>query len=123
MSLLNNNREVSGQELAFLRIARLCDFPLDGWEREYAFHPSRNWRFDFALPELLVAVEIEGGTSGKSRHTSRAGFQNDRDKYNAAQSQGWAVLSFTSRDLSRRPQQVIELVQLAVDKRRAALDE
>lgn len=28
---------------------------------EYRFHPTRKWRFDFAIPHIKVAIEIEGG--------------------------------------------------------------
>lgn len=28
---------------------------------EYRFHPAREWRFDFAIPERHVAIEVEGG--------------------------------------------------------------
>lgn len=30
---------------------------------EYRFHPFREWRFDYAIPELKIALEVEGGTS------------------------------------------------------------
>jgi hypothetical protein len=29
--------------------------------REYRFAPSRRWRFDFAWPAAMLAVEVEGG--------------------------------------------------------------
>lgn len=28
---------------------------------EYRFHPAREWRFDFAIPDCRVAIEVEGG--------------------------------------------------------------
>jgi hypothetical protein len=31
-------------------------------EREHRFHETRQWRMDFAWPEALVALEVEGGT-------------------------------------------------------------
>lgn len=70
------------------------------WEREYCFYPTRKWRFDFAFPEIKVAVEIEGGTAaGKSRHTRPAGFEKDCEKYNTAACDGWLVLRFTTRQV------------------------
>lgn len=63
--------------------------------REHRFHPKRRWRFDFAWPELMVAVEIEGGTWGKSRHTTGTGFEKDCEKYNNATLLGWSVFRFT----------------------------
>ena len=29
-------------------------------EREFPFHPTREWRFDFAIPQAHVAIEVEG---------------------------------------------------------------
>lgn len=63
-------------------------------EREYRFHAKRKWRFDFAWPDRKLAVEIEGGTWKKSRHTSASGFHGDCEKYNAAALDGWTVLRF-----------------------------
>jgi hypothetical protein len=73
-------------------------------QREYLFpfpcgltpktRKPRKWRFDFAWPSHKIAVEIEGGTWGKSRHTTGAGFMADCEKYNAATVHGWLVLRF-----------------------------
>jgi very-short-patch-repair endonuclease len=65
--------------------------------QEYRFNELRRWRFDLAFPLLHVAVEVEGGTWGRSRHTSGAGFEKDCIKYNAAALQGWSVLRYTAR--------------------------
>lgn len=65
-------------------------------QQEVKFHPSRKWRFDFAIEDLQVAVEYEGLMSEKSRHTTVTGFSGDTEKYNAAQSLGWTVLRYTS---------------------------
>lgn len=67
------------------------------WVAEYRFTPFRKWRFDFCFPAAYVAAEVEGGTWGRSRHTTGAGFQKDCEKYNAATLMGWRVLRFTSR--------------------------
>ena len=63
---------------------------------EYSFHPERKWRFDFAIPEMKIAIEYEGLMSEKSRHTTITGFTNDSEKYNAAQILGWRVLRYTA---------------------------
>jgi len=66
--------------------------------REYAFSPDgRRWRFDFAWPELKVAVEIEGGTWTQGRHTRGQGFEDDCVKHNTALMEGWKVLRFPAR--------------------------
>lgn len=65
-------------------------------QREYRFHPTRRWRLDFAWPEKKVALEVEGGIWGKSRHTTGSGFQADATKYNEATNLGWRVFRVTS---------------------------
>ena len=52
--------------------------------KEYKFHPTRRWRFDYAIPEHKIALEVEGGVWTGGRHTSPKGFLNDIEKYNTA---------------------------------------
>lgn len=67
---------------------------------EHRYHPTRKWRFDFAWPDRLVAVEIEGGAWTGGRHTRGSGFVKDCDKYNAAALLGWRVLRYTTTHLN-----------------------
>ena len=48
-----------------------------------------DWRFDFAWPDLMWAVEVDGGGFINGRHNRGVGFQNDLDKSHAAQEIGW----------------------------------
>lgn len=66
-------------------------------EREFRFHPVRKWRFDFSLPDKLIACEYEGIHSEKSRHTTVTGYQGDIEKYNQATALGWRVLRFSAK--------------------------
>lgn len=67
--------------------------------REFRFHPTRKWRFDFAWPDQKVAVELHGATYSNGRHNRGTGMKNDADKTNAAQLLGWITLTFTSDHL------------------------
>ena len=68
-------------------------------QREFRFDGRRRWRFDFAWPDAMVAVECEGGVWTQGRHTRGAGFVKDLEKYNAAVVAGWAVLRFTPQQI------------------------
>lgn len=63
--------------------------------REFIFHHTRKWRFDFYFPEQRLAVEIEGGLRAGGRHQRIAGFTDDAEKYNQATSMGIRVLRYT----------------------------
>lgn len=62
---------------------------------EHQFHTERRWRFDYAIPSAMVAIEVEGGIYTKGRHTRGKGFEADIEKYNTAESMGWHVLRVT----------------------------
>ena len=66
-------------------------------EREYRFHDVRRWRFDFAFPARLIAIECEGGHWTAGRHTRGKGFEQDCEKYNTAQELGWRIFRYTAR--------------------------
>lgn len=66
--------------------------------KEHVFHWTRQWRFDYAIPELKVAVEIDGAVWSYGRHNRPEGYINDLEKLNTAASMGWLVLRFTTED-------------------------
>ena len=72
--------------------------------REHRFAPPRRFRFDFAWPDRMLAVEVEGGefVPGGGRHQRRSGFTRDAEKYNLAQRLGWTVLRYTGTQVRRR---------------------
>ena len=49
---------------------------------EHKFHDTRKWRIDLFIPDLKVAIELEGGVYTGGRHTRPEGFLNDIEKYN-----------------------------------------
>jgi hypothetical protein len=100
---------------------QICDEGLPKPLREVGFHEHRKWRFDFAWPERLIAVEVEGGIWGNvvhchkcgvqvlqrlanggfakvrtgGRHQSGTGFTADCLKYSEAAIYGWSVVRVT----------------------------
>ena len=68
-------------------------------EMELKFHPTRKWRFDYAIPEHRIAIEVEGGVWTGGRHTRPAGFLKDITKYNQAALLGWRVFRVTPKTL------------------------
>lgn len=67
-------------------------------ETEYKFDKKRLFRFDIAVPGMMLAVEYEGIFSDKSGHTSAGGYIKDCDKYNMATVQGWRILRYTGNN-------------------------
>ena len=67
--------------------------------KEYKFHELRRWRFDYAIIDLKIAIEVEGGVwMAKSRHTSSKGFIADMQKYNNATALGWRLIRIVPND-------------------------
>ena len=77
---------------------------------EFAFHPTRRWRFDLAIPEKKIAVEYEGLFALKSRHTTPKGYTADCDKYNEAQSLGWTVIRVTALNVDTMETKVLAML-------------
>lgn len=87
-------------------------------EREFRFHPTRKWRFDFAFVDEKVALELEGGTWVAGAHTRGKHFAGDCEKYAEAALLGWLVLRATTDQVQSG--QAIAWVERALSMRRAA---
>jgi len=83
--------------------------------KEYAFHPTRKWRFDYCIPEAMIAIEVEGGAYTQGRHTRGKGFIADMDKYNEAAILGWCLIRVTPDKLMTS--KTIDMIKKALDKR------
>lgn len=82
---------------------------------EYNFDASigRKHRFDFAWPDKLVAVEINGNAwnvKGGGRH----GHDKDLEKMNIAVAMGWRVFQFSPKMLQDEPERWLEMVKRAL---------
>lgn len=81
-------------------------------EKEHIFHPTRKWRFDYAVPDHRIAIEVEGGVWTQGRHTRPGGFLGDIEKYNAATLLGWRVFRVTPDELYKS--KTFKLIEAAV---------
>ena len=66
------------------------------YESEFIFSNERKFRFDWAVPQLCIAIEYEGIFSEKSGHTTLSGYKKDVEKYNLATKLGWKILRYTA---------------------------
>jgi len=96
--------------------------------REHRFHPTRRWRFDFAIPDLMLAIEVEGVTSyGQNkdgsmklgRHQNAKGYTEDCIKYGEAMMLGWTVYRCTPALVSDR--RAIETILKLIELRQASI--
>ena len=75
---------------SFLKlVGKLLDFLGCDLRLEYRFHPTRKWRFDLALLDAKVALEIDGYGKG---HYGIVGRAQDNEKDVEAQILGWRVV-------------------------------
>jgi|ETNvirnome_2_130_1030620.scaffolds.fasta_scaffold40434_2 hypothetical protein len=91
------------------------------FEPEYRFAPVvdgkhvRQWRFDFAFPGLLLAVEVEGGMFFGGRHGGARSVVRDLEKYTAAATLGWRVIKVTPQQV--KTGRALEIIQSALGLR------
>jgi len=76
---------------------------------EHRFYPPRRWRFDFAIIDLKIAIEIEGAAWTRGRHTRGKGYIADMEKYNRATIEGWKVLRYTPQQIENIIKDIKEL--------------
>jgi very-short-patch-repair endonuclease len=60
---------------------------------------KRRWRFDYAIPDIKVAIEIEGGIWRYGRHNHPVGFSKDCEKYNTATLMGWTIFRLPDSEI------------------------
>lgn len=69
---------------------------------QYRFHPLRKWSFDFAWPDRMLYLEVEGGIwiRGGGRHNRASCFEKDAEKYNEAALLGYRGLRVTTQQVT-----------------------
>ena len=95
--MINSNNAKSAVPDMFCRFVKsILDIDL---VKEYKFHPTRLWRFDYAFPIAKIAIEVEGGIFIHGRHNHPSGFIKDMEKYNQATLDGWKLIRVMPKDL------------------------
>ncbi|MGH9187884.1 MAG: hypothetical protein ACRD0U_19075 [Acidimicrobiales bacterium] len=98
---LGLTRPDSVLEPAFARLCRRYNVPKPVFQYEVVVGGRRR-RIDFAYPELMIAIEIDGFESRADRDV----FRGERWRRNDLTLAGWTVIQFTWFDLSYRPDYV-----------------
>lgn len=127
----------ASQIMEWVLIDLCCDFV-----KEHVFHDSRKWRFDYAIIDKKIAIEIEGGNTGNvitcnhckqkvgrisksgkyilirggGRHNSIEGYEKDCYKYNAAAVLGWQMLRYTTNMIKTNPAQVSKDIEKCMEE-------
>jgi hypothetical protein len=91
------------------------DNGLDEPATEVRFHPDRKWRFDFAWPDQMIALEVEGGIFTRGRHQRPAGMLADIEKYSTCAAMGWALIRTTPQNLCMN--ETLDLLKMAFARR------
>lgn len=81
-------------------------------KEEYYFCEDREFRFDFALPAYMIAIEFEGGIfMENSGHNTAKHYTKDTDKYNMATKLGWRVIRYTALNYETVLSQLNEMIK------------
>ena len=89
-------------------------FGLPTPQREYRFHNKRKWRFDFAFPGIMFAIEVHGGGWVNGRHHRPGGFRKDCEKMAFAAIDGWTAIAVTPEQV--RSGEAIEWIRLLIER-------
>ena len=84
---------------------------IEDYVTEHQFDEVRKFRFDWAIPSLMIAIEFEGIMSEKSRHTTKTGYSKDTEKYNLAAISGWIVLRYTVLTYGNLERDLLKLIK------------
>ncbi|HVM09557.1 MAG TPA: type IV toxin-antitoxin system AbiEi family antitoxin domain-containing protein [Acidimicrobiales bacterium] len=75
-------------------------------------HAVGPYRVDFAYPELLIAIEVDG----YAVHASPTSLRRDLERQNYLVGLGWTVLRFTWHDVVRRPGYVSATIRAELER-------
>lgn len=75
-------------------------------------HPIGRYRVDFAIPEHMIAIELDG----YAYHSTRDQFTSDRARQRHLEQQGWRFIRFSGSEVKADPDKCVrEAAQLAAN--------
>lgn len=88
---------------------------------EHRFHPTRRWRFDYAILEYKIAIEKDGGVwmKGGGAHSRPQNILRDMEKLTQASLLGWTVIRRTPEQL--KTNETLEMIKQAVELKKGGL--
>lgn len=87
---------------------------------EFRFHADRKWRFDYAIEDLKIGIEYDGGIFDKlPSHSSVGGILRDIEKLNEAQLDGWIVVRVTPASVANGT--ALRYIKRAVQRRKSVI--
>jgi hypothetical protein len=89
------------------------------FKSEFFFVPGRKFKADIFIPSINCLIEYEGlvfgknqeGTTGKSGHTTAAGYSSNCEKYNMATLLGFKLLRYTAMNYKNMMDDVRQLIK------------
>ncbi len=96
-------------EAAFADLCHAHGLPVPAFQFEVQIDGTSRF-LDFAYPELLLAIELDGFEF----HATAAGFTADRVRGNQLALLGWTVLHFTWQQVIHQPEQVARTIRRAL---------
>jgi very-short-patch-repair endonuclease len=97
-------------ERRFLRLVRTYGLP-----RPVRQQPSGPSKIDFAYPELMIAIEVDGWNS----HGTPRALDSDLHRQNGLVLRRWTIMRFTWKQITEEPDVVAAEIRLAIEQARA----
>jgi len=98
LALLNTPKKV-GSHLETLLAAQIDAAGLGPFQTQFKAVTTRQFKFDFAWPEQLLLVEVQGGTWGRGGHSTGTGIARDCEKLALGVLAGYRVIHVTGNQV------------------------
>jgi very-short-patch-repair endonuclease len=112
---LGTDRTKSELEKRFLRLVRRAGLPAPA-VNDWIAIPGEEMQCDFVWHRYRVIVEVDGWET----HRTRKAFRDDHRRDQVLRLAGWDPVRFTSDDVDRRPDYVVEVVSAMLKRGSAA---